>query len=81
MHIESASAIFKLTVVDCQSLRPTVPLPGYMIIMCTMMMMRLLAGIWESNVREEKEENADDKEESKQAAHNQLHFPFHLWPA
>jgi len=43
------------------------------------MMMRLLAGIWESNVREEKDENTDDKEESKQAAQNQLHFPFHLW--
>ena len=39
----------------------------------------LLARIWESKVREEKEENADEKSETKQAAQNQLHFPFHLW--
>ena len=40
--------------------------------------MLLLAGIWESNVREEKDENANNEKESKQAAQNQLHFPFHL---
>ena len=36
---------------------------------------------WSStgNVKEEKDENTDDEKESKQAAHNQLHFPFHLW--
>ena len=38
----------------------------------------LLARIWESKVREEKEENADEKDETKQAAQNQLHFRFHL---
>ena len=47
--------------------------------MLIMTMLQLLARIWESKVREEKEENADDEKESKQAAHNQLHFPFHLW--
>jgi len=62
MHIESASVIFELTVVDCQSLGSTVP---------------LLARIWESKFREEKEEKADDKDETKQAAQNQLHFHFH----
>ena len=41
----------------------------------------LLAGIWESKVREEKDEDADDKDENKEAAQNQLHFPFHLWMA
>ena len=44
-----------------------------------MMMMVLLARIWESKVREEKNENADEKDETKQTARNQLRFRFHLW--
>jgi len=62
VHIEPPSAIFKLTVVDCQSLGPTVP---------------HLARIWESKVREEKKENADEKDKTKQTARNQLRFRFH----
>ena len=48
----------------------------YMMMIMTML---LLARIWESDVREEKKENADDKDETKQATRNQLHFRFHLW--
>ena len=43
-----------------------------------MMMMVLLARIWESKVREEKKENADDKDETKQTGNRQLHFGFQL---
>ena len=42
------------------------------------MKMVLLAGVWEAEVREEKEEEADEEDETKQAAHNQLCFRFHL---
>ena len=42
------------------------------------MTMVLLAGVWEAEVREEKEEEADEEDETKQAAHNQLCFRFHL---
>ena len=35
-----------------------------------MMMMVLLARIWESKVREEKKENADEKDETKQTTRN-----------
>ena len=43
-----------------------------------MMTMLLLAGVWEAQIREEKEEKADEEDETKQAAHNQLCFRFHL---
>ena len=46
--------------------------------MILMMMMVLLARIGESKVREEKKENAAEKDETKEAARNQLHFCFHL---
>ena len=44
-----------------------------------MKMMVLLARIWESKVREEKKENADEKDKTKQTTRNQFRFSFHLW--